>query len=106
VFGDLEYGEFDLICGHEIHPGQGNEGVSDPDEVEDGEVLLRLGHPPLVGGDHEQSGVDPATREHVLRSARGGRRRILPSSAEFGRAKPRSMVKRVAPPPIDRDHGR
>ena len=52
---------------HEIALRDGHEAATDVQQVEDGEVLARLGHHRLIGCHHEQGKVNPAhAREHVV----------------------------------------
>jgi len=52
---------------HQIDLVQGDHAPTDLEEGEDGEVLPGLGHHALVGGHHQQGGVDAAhAGEHVL----------------------------------------
>ena len=67
----------DLELGDEQRLGIDGVGLRDRDhpgvhaeQVEDGAVLLALGHPGFVGGDHEQRDLDGADAgEHVLDEA-------------------------------------
>ena len=61
-----------------IDLGQRDQPVLDPEQLEDAQVLLALGLPPLGGRDHEEAGVDgPDAGQHVAEEtnvARGRRR--------------------------------
>ena len=61
----------DRRCGvRQVAPGHGDEAVPDAEGVEGPDVLIGLGGPALVGGDHEQDGWDrPDPGEHVGREA-------------------------------------
>ena len=61
----------------------GDDTVLDPEQPQDGEVLMRLRACPLSCVDDEQEEVDPvAPRRSSARTARGGRRRRLQLRAD------------------------
>ena len=52
---------------HQVALGDDRQASPDAEQVQDGQVLLGLGHDRLIGGDHQQRQVDAAhAGEHVL----------------------------------------
>ncbi len=52
--------ELDLLGPHEVGLGERDDAGADAQQVDDVQVLARLGHDALVGGDDEEDDVDPA----------------------------------------------
>ena len=54
-----------LLLSHEIRLGYGDHGTAQPEKTRDVDVLDGLRLDPLVGGDHQQHGVDAGSaRDH------------------------------------------
>ena len=70
VLLDFQLDQLQDLLIDEVHLGQHDDPVADPEQATDLEVLSRLGHDGLVRRDHEQYHVDAAhARQHVLHEA-------------------------------------
>jgi hypothetical protein len=57
----------DAVRADQVYLAQGDHPGGDPEQVEDGQVLGRLGLPALGGVDHQQGAVNPADAgQHVV----------------------------------------
>ena len=59
-FLSLVVREFDLLGRHEVGLGERNDARADAQQVDDVQMLARLGHDALVGGDDQEHDVHPA----------------------------------------------
>ena len=67
---DLQLDDLARRLVHEVALGQGDDAVAQAEQAEDFEVLARLRHDRIVGGDDEQGEVDAGgAGEHVLDEA-------------------------------------
>ena len=67
MFGDVDSGQVEQVGRHRVGFRDRDDPVAHTQQVEDAEVLLALGHPPVAAGDDEQRDVDRAhAGEHVL----------------------------------------
>jgi hypothetical protein len=55
------------LAGYQIGLGQRDDAAREAEQVEDGQVLARLRHRPVVGGNHEQHMVDAGRAGEHLR---------------------------------------
>jgi hypothetical protein len=67
---DLQGGQLHGLLVHGIDFRERDDPLLDTEDPQDVQVLDRLGHDAIVGGDDEQEGVDPSgPRDHVLDEA-------------------------------------
>ena len=67
---DVGLDQVEPLVVDQVALGQRDDAIRDPQQVEDGDVLARLGHHAFVGGDHQQGDVDAADAgEHVVDEA-------------------------------------
>ena len=85
---------------HQIALGEGHDAAGDAEQIQDIQVLARLGHHPFVGGDHQQGDVDAAgASQHMADEALVSRHVDDGGFAAGGQSQPgEAQFNRHAPP--------